>query len=35
VTDWAGDGRAWLSSGDILAGPAPVHRVLLDLARSA
>jgi myo-inositol-1(or 4)-monophosphatase len=33
VTDWAGDDRAWLASGDILAAPAPVHRVLLDLAR--
>ena len=32
VTDWAGDDRAWLASGDILAAPAPVHRVLLDLA---
>jgi myo-inositol-1(or 4)-monophosphatase len=35
VTDWAGDGQAWLSSGDILAAPAPVHQVLLDLARGA
>ena len=33
VTDWAGDEVAWLSSGDILAAPAPVHQVLLDLAR--
>jgi myo-inositol-1(or 4)-monophosphatase len=33
VSDWAGDDEAWLSSGDILAGPAPVHQVLLDLAR--
>ena len=33
VTDWAGDGGAWLASGDILAAPAPVHRLLLDLAR--
>jgi myo-inositol-1(or 4)-monophosphatase len=32
VTDWAGDDEAWLGSGDILAAPAPVHRVLLDLA---
>lgn len=31
VTDWAGDEAAWLASGDILAAPAPVHRVLLDL----
>jgi myo-inositol-1(or 4)-monophosphatase len=35
VTDWAGDEEAWLASGDILAGPAPVHKVLLDLARGA
>ena len=35
VTDWDGDGRAWLGSGDILAAPPPVHRVLLDLARHA
>ena len=33
VTDWAGDGADWLSSGDILAAPPAVHRVLLDLAR--
>jgi len=33
VTDWAGDDTAWLASGDILAGPPAVHRVLLDLAR--
>jgi myo-inositol-1(or 4)-monophosphatase len=32
VTDWAGDPYAWLASGDILAGPAAVHEVLLDLA---
>ncbi len=35
VTDWAGDDEAWLASGDILAAPAPVHRILLDLARGA
>ena len=34
VTDWAGDEQDWLRSGDILAAPAPVHRVLLDLAQS-
>jgi len=33
VTDWAGDDAAWLSSGDVLAGPPAVHQVLLDLAR--
>lgn len=32
VSDWKGDDRGWLTSGDILAAPAPVHRVLLDLA---
>ena len=32
VTDWAGDDEAWLSTGDILAGPPAVHDVLLDLA---
>ena len=28
-----GDDAAWLASGDILAAPPAVHRVLLDLAR--
>jgi myo-inositol-1(or 4)-monophosphatase len=32
VTDWAGDPEAWLTSGDILAGPPAVHEVLLGLA---
>ncbi len=32
VTDWEGDGEAWLRSGDILAAPPAVHRVLLELA---
>lgn len=32
VTDWAGDETDWLASGDILAAPPAVHRVLLDLA---
>jgi myo-inositol-1(or 4)-monophosphatase len=31
VTDWAGDERAWLDSGDILAGPPRVHAQLLHL----
>jgi myo-inositol-1(or 4)-monophosphatase len=31
VTDWAGDGSAWLTSGDILAGPADVHGVLAEI----
>jgi hypothetical protein len=35
VTDWSGDEAAWLSSGDIVAGPPAVHAVLLDLARRA
>ena len=35
VTDWAGDDAAWLSSGDVLAGPPAVHKVLLDLADGA
>ncbi|HZQ77653.1 MAG TPA: inositol monophosphatase family protein [Acidimicrobiia bacterium] len=35
VTDWAGDDQAWLTSGDILAAPAPVHRILLELATNA
>jgi myo-inositol-1(or 4)-monophosphatase len=34
VTDWTG-GRGWLESGDILAAPAAVHEVLLDLAGQA
>jgi myo-inositol-1(or 4)-monophosphatase len=31
VTDWAGDERAWLRSGDILAAPPRVHERLLAL----
>ncbi len=30
VTDWSGDERSWLESGDILAGSPGVHAVLLD-----
>jgi myo-inositol-1(or 4)-monophosphatase len=33
VTDWSG-GDGWLESGDILAAPAAVHEVLLELAAS-
>ncbi|HKA93686.1 MAG TPA: inositol monophosphatase family protein [Acidimicrobiia bacterium] len=33
VTDWAGDERAWLKSGDILAAPPAVHAELLALTR--
>jgi len=32
VTDWEGDGAAWLGSGNILAGPPQVHGVLLAIA---
>jgi myo-inositol-1(or 4)-monophosphatase len=32
VTDWSGDADGWLGSGDILAGPPAVHRVLLRVA---
>jgi myo-inositol-1(or 4)-monophosphatase len=35
VTDWRGDGADWLRTGDILAGPEAVHKVLLDLAAPA
>ncbi|HEY8216497.1 MAG TPA: inositol monophosphatase family protein [Acidimicrobiia bacterium] len=31
VTDWHGDDRAWLDSGDIVAGPTHVHERLLEL----
>jgi len=31
VTDWAGDDRAWLTSGDIVAGPPAVHARILEL----
>lgn len=34
VTDWAG-GESWVETGDILAAPAAVHAVLLEMARSA
>ncbi|MGZ6899269.1 MAG: inositol monophosphatase family protein [Acidimicrobiia bacterium] len=32
VTDWTGDDRAWLESGDIVVGPSPVHAEILRLA---
>jgi len=36
VTDWSGDDHAWLTSGDIVAGPPATHAVMLELAsRSA
>jgi myo-inositol-1(or 4)-monophosphatase len=34
VTDWSGDERAWLTSGDIVAGPASVHAEVLELIRA-
>jgi myo-inositol-1(or 4)-monophosphatase len=33
VTDWSGDEQAWLTSGDIVAGPPAIHAALLELAR--
>ncbi len=35
VTDWEGDGEAWLASGDIIAAPPSVHERLLRLTRGA
>jgi myo-inositol-1(or 4)-monophosphatase len=32
VTDWEGDDRAWLRSGNIVAGPPAVHETLLGIA---
>ena len=34
VTDWSGDDSAWLTSGDILAGPPDVHAELAEIASS-
>jgi myo-inositol-1(or 4)-monophosphatase len=34
VTDWDGDDRAWLRSGDIVAASPAVHAVLLEIAAS-
>jgi len=34
VTDWSG-GESWLETGNILAAPAPVHGVLLELAQQS
>ena len=31
VTDWQGDDRAWLQTGDIVAGPARVHDRMLEV----
>ena len=35
VTDWQGDERAWLTSGDIVAGPPAVHERILELIAAA
>ncbi len=35
VTDFAGDDRAWLDSGDIVVGPPAVHAAILELARES
>ncbi len=35
VTDWAGNDRAWLRSGNILAGPPAVHAELLRIAAAS
>jgi myo-inositol-1(or 4)-monophosphatase len=35
VTDWSGDERAWLTSGDIVAGPPAMHTALLELTSTA
>ena len=34
VTDWDGDERRWLETGNILAGSPPVHAALLEIASS-
>jgi myo-inositol-1(or 4)-monophosphatase len=34
VTDWSGDERAWLTSGDIVAGPPSIHAEVLGLIRA-
>jgi myo-inositol-1(or 4)-monophosphatase len=34
VTDWSGDERSWLTSGDVVAGPPPIHAELLELIRA-
>ena len=35
ITDWEGDGSAWLTSGDILAGPPQVHAALVRITSSS
>jgi len=34
VTDWSGDDRAWLASGDIVAGSPALHAALLELTQA-
>jgi myo-inositol-1(or 4)-monophosphatase len=34
VTDWSGDDRAWLTSGDIVAGSPALHAALLELTQA-
>ncbi|HEY4397487.1 MAG TPA: inositol monophosphatase family protein [Acidimicrobiia bacterium] len=34
VSDWSGDEREWLTSGDIVAGPPAVHAAMLELTRA-
>jgi myo-inositol-1(or 4)-monophosphatase len=35
VTDWGGDDRAWLDSGNIVVGPPDVHAAILELVRES
>ncbi len=35
VTDWAGDERGWLASGDVLAAPPAIHEALLEVGHRA
>lgn len=35
VTDWQGDDRAWIRSGDIVAGPPAVHARILEITTAA
>jgi myo-inositol-1(or 4)-monophosphatase len=35
VTDWRGDERSWLTSGDIVAGPLATHQRILELIAAA
>ena len=35
VTDWRGDEQAWITSGDIVAGPPAVHERILELIAAA